>query len=340
MSNGDRVLLTGLSGFVARHVAVAALQVGYRIRGTVRSQAKGQEALDAIRQAGVDPSDVEVVEADLTDDANWSTAASGCRFVLHTASPFPNRLPREKFALVPIARDGTMRVLHAAEAAGAERVVVTSSIAAIYYGHEKRAGQRFTETDWSNVASPLIGAYAVSKTLAERAAWDFAANARFELVTINPSVVFGPLIGDEYGTSVGLLRQMLRGRMPFVPRVALGIVDVRDVAAAHVRALTVPAAVGRRFIASGGSLAMTEIVEAVGAAAPKRRWRLPKATLPDSLVRVAARVLPEAAQAVPELGARKELVANAAREILGVSFRPPREAIAATVRDLTARRLL
>ncbi|GGD89723.1 dihydroflavonol-4-reductase [Aureimonas endophytica] len=334
MAEGDLVLLTGISGFIAKHVCVALLQAGYRVRGTVRYSSKREHTLRAFRALGLDQRRFEIVKADLTQDDGWDEAAAGCRCVLHVASPFPRRAPGDKLALADIAKGGTLRVLRAAERAGAERVVLTSSVAAIYYGHENRPDQIFTEADFSNVQSRSISAYALSKTLAETAAWDFSAKAGFDLVTINPSLVLGPLLDDEHGTSVHFVRMMMQGLLPVVPRITLGIVDVRDVAQAHVRALQRLEAAGRRFITSAGPLSFREMAAAIGRAVPQARWRLPKATLPDPVVRLAARVSSEAAQALPELGRIKHLDAGPATNILGVTFLPPEETVAATALSL------
>lgn len=337
---GDLVLLTGITGFVAKHVARELLSKGYRVRGTLRDVGRSGEVLAAVSGPDTDPAAIELVSADLSDDAGWMEAAAGCRFVLHTASPFPGSQPKDKFALVPTARGGTLRVVEAAERAGAERMVLTSSVAAVQYGHAGRLDPRFGEADFSNVDSPAISAYAVSKTLAEQAAWDAVSGSRLALVAVNPALVLGPVLDARAGTSVSLVRMMMQGRFPVVPDIAFGVVDVRDVAAAHVRALTVPQAAGRRFILSAGTRSLRDMGRTIAAAQPAFARRMPRATLPSGLVRLLARVSAQVAQVVPDLGARKTYDTDPARNVLSLDFRSPEEAIARTADDLAAFKLI
>lgn len=332
--DADLVLVTGVSGFIAKHVALRLLGAGYRVRGTVRTLARGENVRRTLAAHGADIGRLQLVEADLLRDAGWDEAAAGCRFVQHMASPFPSRLPRDRLALVPVAKGGTLRVLGAAEKAGAERVVLTSSVAAVYYGHQARTERRFTEADVSDVESPTISAYALSKTLAELAAWDAVRRTALPLAVVNPAFVLGPLLDAEAGTSASVIAAMMKGRAPVVPNVALGIVDVRDVAEAHLAAMTTAKAAGRRFILSGGSRTLCEIGASIAASHPAYRRRLPRATLPDGLVRAAGRVSSRLAQLVPELGARKILVTEPAETVLGLRFRTPEEAIGAMAESL------
>lgn len=330
----DLVLLTGISGFIAKHVALQLLDAGYRVRGTVRSAAKAGVVRDTLEKAGGAADRLEFVEADLTRDEGWDAAVAGSHFVVHTASPFPARQSGDKYALVPIARGGTLRVVEAAAKAGVERIVLTSSVAAIYYGHGAKRGPHYSEADWSNVESSGISDYAVSKTEAERAAWKAVEAGGPELAAVNPAFVLGPLLDRDTGTSAELIRTMMKGRLPAVPDITLGIVDVRDVARAHLQAMTVPEAAGRRFILCGGSLSMMEIGHAIALADPSAGHRMPKLVLPDFLVRAAAIFTGQARAAVPELGRRKILATEAAEQTLGIDFRPPEVAVAAMVRSL------
>ncbi|MEF2074476.1 NAD-dependent epimerase/dehydratase family protein [Consotaella aegiceratis] len=340
-STDDRVLLTGLSGFIAKFVALDLLQRGYRVRATVRSAAKGDATRETLRHNGADTARLEIVEADLGQDTGWSEAASGCRFILHMASPFPMAQPRDKFALVPTARDGAVRVMRAAKQAGAERVVMTSSIAAVGYGHSAALTRPLGEADFSNVDSDAISPYAVSKTLAEQAAREALRGSAVEFVTINPVLVLGPLLDDDFAASIEIVRTMMKGRMPAVPDIALGIVDVRDVTAAHVAALLLsPEAPGRRFILAAESLTLREIGEIIADRFPEYRARMPRFTLPDWAVKAAAFVSPQIRQAVPELGSKRTYDTQPARTILGVALRDAAEAVAATGQALIERKLV
>ena len=340
MSNQvDRVLVTGASGFIAKHIVLQLLEEGYAVRGTVRSTEAQASVISSIGGQGVSTGRFDLVRADLTRDEGWDAAMDGCRFVVHTASPFPASLPKDKFALVPIAQGGAVRVLGAATRAGVERVVMTSSVAAVYYGHAPSEGRIFGEADFSDTGADSISAYAVSKTMAELAAWEAVAGQALELSVINPALVLGPLLDRSFGTSAGLVRSMMRGRLPLIPDIAFGIVDVRDVALAHVRAMTAPEAAGRRFILSGGLLSLSDIARIIRAAYPALSWKLPLATLPKWVIIAAAIGSSSAAQILPEVGPLKHLDVDPAKTILRVVFRSPETAVEALAASLFSHRL-
>lgn len=231
-----KVLVTGGSGYVGSHTVESALRAGHDVRTSVRDLAK----------AGGLPAGVEAVAADLMDDAGWAEAVAGCDAVLHVASPIPPAQPEDPDELVVPAREGTLRVLRAARAAGVRRVVLTSSFAAIGYG--RSVDRPWNEDDWTE-PSPDLAPYPLSKVMAERTAWDFVADGDGpELVVLNPTGIFGPVLGPSYGSTVGIVVAMLTGQVPAAPRQSFGIADVRDVAEAHLRALEVPEAAGRRFL--------------------------------------------------------------------------------------------
>jgi nucleoside-diphosphate-sugar epimerase len=300
------VLVTGGSGFVGAYCIRALLAGGHEVRTTVRSLGKAV------------PEGAEVVLADLTSDAGWAEAVAGCEFVLHVASPFPPRPPEHEDDLIVPARDGTLRVLRAARDAGVERVVLTSSFAAIGYS----GPGPFTEADWTHPDGQP--AYVKSKTLAERAAWEFVAGQPLELVVINPTVIFGPVLGPDYASSIELVKRLQDG-LPGVPKVEFGVVDVRDVADLHLLAMTAPEAAGERFIAVSEVMSMGAIARALGV---KTR------ELPNWLVRIAAHWIPQLRAAVPELGRHKEISSEKARRVLGWTPRPGAETIAATGESL------
>lgn len=319
--DGKMILVTGASGFIAKHIVLNLLQAGLRVRGTVRDDAKGEALRQTMLHYGAPADRLSTAVADLTHDDGWQAAMSGCRAVLHTASPFPVSQPRDKFGLVPAARDGTVRVCRAAVQAGIPRVVLTSSVASVMYGHRGRA-TAFGEADFSDVESAHISPYAVSKTLAEKAAWEALAGTRTELVTINPSLVFGPLLDGVAGTSARIVAMMMNGRIPALPNIRFGVVDVRDVAEAHVAAIDKPEAAGRRFIVSAETVPLREITQILARAYPAYARRLHSWSLPDWTVRVAARMSRQAAMLADELGAMRELDTVPARTVLGLRFRP------------------
>ncbi len=238
----DRVLLTGVSGFLGGHVASALLAAGYQVRGSVRNLAKADKVRDTLTKAGADVSRLEFVALDLLKDDGWDAAAEGCRFLAHTASPFVLRMPTDKMDLIRPAIEGTERALNAGLKAGVERVVLTSSMAAIAYGHDKNRTSPFTAADWTDLEGHGVSAYVESKTRAERRAWEImkAAGREADLAVINPSGIFGPLLDEDPGTSAQIVIRFLSGGVPAVPRLSFAFVDVRDVAAAHVAALTAP----------------------------------------------------------------------------------------------------
>jgi dihydroflavonol-4-reductase len=241
-----RVLLTGISGYIGQHCGAELLNQGYEVVGTVRSQAKAEATRSAI--ARVAPGEgLRFAEADLLFDSGWDEAVRGCTYALHVASPFLLSAPKDDNDLIAPAVEGTRRVARAAQRAGVKRLVLTSSTVAMIAG--KRTG-RYGPDAWSDTEAN-IGAYAKSKTLAERAAWDANAGSDMELTVINPGAVFGPSLGAEAdGQSVAMITDMIGGKMPMIPDVAMGMVDVRDVARLHVRAMTAPGVAGQRLIAA------------------------------------------------------------------------------------------
>lgn len=333
----DLVLVTGGSGFVATHCMDQLLRAGYRVRTTVRSlsrEAQVRETLKAAGAPGVEA--VEFVAADLGADAGWAEAAAGCRYVLHVASPFPPKAPKHEDELIVPARDGALRVLRAARDAEVERAVMTSSFAAIGYGHKPRTAP-YTEKDWTDISSGDVAAYPKSKTIAERAAWDFIARegGGLELSVVNPVAIFGPLLSADYAPSILIVKRLLDGAIPACPRLYFGVVDVRDVADLHLRAMTDPAAKGERFLAMAGeTISLLE-----EGAILKRRMgegarRVPTREMPDWVVRMLAPFHSDMKVIAPEVGKRKSMSNEKARRVLGWSPRSNEEAIMATAESL------
>ena len=331
----ETVLVTGGSGFVGSHCVLRLLAAGYRARTTVRSLARKPQVREMIRAGGGDPGDtLSCAEADLTSDAGWAEAVAGCTYVLHVASPFPPAAPQSDDELVIPAREGTLRVLRAARDAGVKRVVVTSSFAAVGYGHPPQ-GKPFDETIWTDPEG--VRAYVKSKTVAERAAWDFVAKEGngLELAVINPTAILGPVLGPDLSTSIVLVQRLLSGAMLGCPQLWFGVVDVRDLAELHLLAMTRPEARGERFLAlSGRFLSIQEMALAIRAGLGERAARVPTRQLPNWLVRLAALRDPALKQITPELGKRREATNDKARRLLGWAPRPPEEALVATAESL------
>ena len=326
------VLVSGGSGYIAGFLIRQLVAEGWIVNTTVRSLAR--EA--AVRKLlAVDDSRLKFFAADLTADAGWAEAMAGCSHVAHLASPLPAGVPKDANELIVPARDGALRALRAARAAGVKRFVMTSSVAAVSYGRG-RGVHNFTEADWTQADKPGISPYIQSKTIAERAARDWVASegAGVEFCTINPSVVLGPVWSADYSASVYLVKMLLDGRMRALPDVGFGVVDVRDVADLHVRALTAPGMAGERFIASGRFMKLREIAEVLRQALGPQARKVSTHDLPDWLVRVAALFNPMAKAAVSELGSVRNQDASHAKAVLGWATRAEEQSIVDTARSL------
>ena len=334
------VLVTGGSGFIGCHCILQLLAAGYQVRTTVRNLKRETDVRTMLKAGGAEPGNrLSFVAADLENDKGWSEAVAGCEYVLHVASPLIASLPKHEDELIVPAREGTLRVLRASRDAGVKRVVVTSSFAAIGYGHEPQTTP-FNETNWSNIDSEEHGnriAYSKSKTLAERAAWDFIAQegGNLELSVINPVAVFGPVLGPDYSNSILIVRRLLDHALPGCPKLYFGVVDVRDVADIHLRAMTAPAAKGERFLAVAGDfLSFADIAKVLkrrlGAAAKK----VPTMEVPNWVIRLAALRDPAVQVILPELGKRKSATNEKAKRLLGWTPRSNEEAIVATAKSL------
>jgi dihydroflavonol-4-reductase len=281
------VLVTGAGGFIAMHCILQLLEQGYKVRGTVRSLSR-EAGLHKTMAEHVDAGDrLEFVTADLLKDDGWEAAVRGCEYVLHVASPFPPAEPKNEDELIIPARDGALRAMRAAAAGGVRRVVLTSSLAAVLYGYGPEQ-HHFDENNWSDVDKP-IGAYAKSKTLAERAAWDFVkslgGDRPLELAVINPGLVMGPYLDRTLTTSGEVIYRLMRREVPGLPHIQWNIVDVRDVAAAHISAMTIPEAAGQRFCCFSKTIWSKEISQILHGHFKDRGYRIPTTEFPDALVR-------------------------------------------------------
>ncbi|HVY85628.1 MAG TPA: aldehyde reductase [Caulobacterales bacterium] len=333
----DTVLVTGGSGFIASYCILDLLAAGYAVKTTVRNLKREPEVRATLASAGAQSLDrLSFVAADLEKDDGWADAVAGCAYVLHVASPFPQSAPKHEDDLIRPAREGALRVLRAAKPAGVKRVVLTSSFAAIGYGHPPM-NRPFTENDWSVIDGGDMRAYAKSKTLAERAAWDFVKGdgAGMELSVVNPVGVLGPVLGADFSTSILIVQKLMDGAMPGCPRFSFGIVDVRDVASLHILAMTRPEAAGERFLAVAGPfMSMLDIAKVLKARMGAAAKRVPTKELPDWMVKLAALADPAVAQLVPELGKTKQASNDKARGVLGWKPRSNEDAIVATAESL------
>ncbi len=328
MAAGETVLVTGARGFIAKHCIVALLRRGYNVVGTLRDPADEAEVRAAVATKADAGDRLRFAQAELTSGAGWDGAMRGVRHVLHVASPYPLNQPRDVNDLVRPAREGTLRVLAAARSAGVKRVVLTSSVAAVASARYDRT--RFDESDWSDVSSAGINAYALSKTLAERAAWDFVADGGGpELAVINAGQVFGPPLDANIQTSGAMIENFLRGKYPLVSKFGLPVVDVRDVAAAHVAAMEKPEAAGQRFIVADAFLWFSDIGRILGEAFPVHRRRMPKGELPNLVSRLMVPFRPDVRAVRGDLGRVWEVTNDRAKRVLGITIRPAREAVVA-----------
>jgi dihydroflavonol-4-reductase len=329
------VLVTGITGFVAKHCALALLKAGYRVRGTVRSKPRA-EAVRATLSPHVDTGRLEFVEAQLLSDAGWDDAMAGCHAVFHVASPFPLGPAKDENGVIRPAVEGTLRVLRAALRHGVPRFVHTSSMAAIYPGHPASRATPFTEEDWTVLDAPGVDAYEKSKTLAERAARDFIASegAGIHYCSVNPGLVFGPLLDREFGTSVEIVRLMLSGKYPAVPRMMTTVVDVRDVARMHLLALERDLPSGGRYLGVADVLWVKEIAGAVKDAHGARARKASTLELPNWATRLIGLLDSGAAAAVPNLDRTYSVDTSRTRAALGIEFIPASQAAAATAESL------
>lgn len=323
------VLVTGASGFIAKHLVLQLLQAGHSVVGSVRKLERGQQVRNAVTpHLGADPGErLRFVALDLTSDEGWGAALKGVDVLMHTASPFPLAQPKDEAEVIRPALDGALRALRSAKAAGVCRVILTSSIVSIM-GTPMPAGQdAYTEAQWTDTTQPSATPYAKSKTLAERAAWDFVATEAPEiaLTAINPGFVLGAPLDAHFGTSIRVVQRILASKDPALPRIGFPVVDVRDVAAAHISAMETPESAGKRYAATAGFLWFYEMAQIIAAAYPGRKVVTRQA--PNWLIRLLGIFDPSIKTIAPDLGKRNDVSSARAQAGLGMDFAPAPQAV-------------
>lgn len=331
MSKGV-VLVSGASGYIAGFTIRQLIAEGWTVRGTIRDLAKG----DAVRKTLGTPN-LQLFAADLNNDAGWAEAMAGVDYLQHIASPIPDAEPKDPQDLIRPAREGALRALRAARAAGVKRVVMTSSMAAIAYGVDEKR-RVFTEKDWTDPNHKDGYAYVRSKAIAERAArdWMAAEGGDMEFVTINPAAVLGPVLGKDFSTSLEIVKKLLEGSIPGLPRIGFGIVDVRDIADLHIRAMTAPGMDGERFLAGGRFMWFKDVAEVLKYRLGARAKKVPTRGLPDFMLKMAALFDPTMAMVTPELGKERICDSSHALEVLGWKTRAEEETIVDCAESLLA----
>jgi dihydroflavonol-4-reductase len=331
------VLVTGGTGFLGGWCVAELLKRGHEVRTTVRDLAREQAVRDAVAAAGAqDGTRLRVLAADLTSDDGWAQAADGCRYVLHVASPFPPVQPKDPDELIVPARDGALRVLRAALDAGAERVVMTSSVAAIRGKRPSTPQTPWTEADWTDGNDTSRTPYVRSKTLAEQAAWEHvrSAGAEDRLAVVNPGAIIGPALNDDHSYSLQAIQRLVNGSMPAAPRLGFTFVDVRDVADLHLLAMTNPAAGGERFIAADQFLWVADVARVLRERLGDQASKVPTRVAPNVLIRALALFDGSLRSVIGDLGKRQWFSSEKARSMLGWQPRPVEDSIEETARSL------
>ncbi|KAK9350337.1 hypothetical protein V1523DRAFT_420139 [Lipomyces doorenjongii] len=336
-SSPPTVLVTGGSGFIGSYVILALLSAGYTVRSTIRSLSREASARSSLRNGGATTAELaclSFVAASLDYDDGWVQAIQGCKYVHHVASPFPAELPKHEDDLIITAHEGTLRVLRAAAAGGVERVVLTSSFGAVGYGHAPRKTP-FTEEDWTILDGKhaKISPYMKSKTIAERAAWEFINSeknsSKMELSVVIPLMVAGPVLGKDISTSIQVIKKLMDGSMPGCPNIYFTYVDVRDVASLHLLAMTTPEAAGQRFLAGGNdpAISMLEVGKIIKAKRPQNAKKVPSIQIPNFVVHALAIFDKPIRQILPELGKVVQASNQKARESFGWQPRSVEESV-------------
>ncbi len=303
----ETVLVTGASGFIELHTVIELLGRGYHVKAGIRNLEKSKRITKVVDQHIKGAYTLSFAKLDLLKDDNWKAAVAECDYVIHMASPFPSSVPKNENDLIVPAREGNLRVLRAVKNSKVKRTVVTSSLAAVLYGHARDGKQVYDEKNWS-ILNNKVGAYEKSKTIAERAAWDFVdKNPEIELVSINPGLVLGPVLESDYGTSGELIKKLTNGEMPGVADVGWAVVHVQDVAKAHVDALTAKDVVGQRFPCAIEHVSMGDVAAILRKEYGSKGYKIPKRKIPGFILRFAGLFDKTIGLVVGELGLRQDI---------------------------------
>ncbi len=314
-----KIFITGISGFLASHITLQLLKSGVSVTGSVRSIAKGEHIRAVLDNHGADTSRLSFTELDLLKDDGWTEAIAGHDDLIHTASPFVTTIPRDPQVLIRPAVEGTVRALHAGLAANVKRIVLTSSIVAVANGHGKNHTEVLTEKDWTNIAGADVTPYVLSKTLAERKAWQIVEDAGKKniLTVINPGLILGPVLENDVGTSGALILKMLQGGFPGAPDLCFACIDARDAASLHINALDNDDLAGRRCLAAGDSIRMVDLARSMAKDFPDYAKQLPTRQLPGFMVKLVALFDADAKTAARTIGYWHNLDSREAVKLLG-----------------------
>ncbi len=325
----DKVLLTGISGWIAKHTSIELLNKGYEVLGTVRNKDLIDQTKETIKKhAPIEK--LSFIELDLLKDDGWDETAKGCKYIFHIASPFPMKVSRDREFLLPVAVDGTLRVLNAGINAGVEQIIKTSSIVAMFRKPNRSNPYTFGENDWTDENwIEGVNDYFLSKTKAEKAAWELmeSKGLKSKLTTINPGGVFGDALDKKGGTSIEYVRQFLKGKFPGAPKFAVLISDVKDIAKAHVACIGNSKVGGRRLIVGKEVKKLVELSQLMAEAMPEYAKKLPKKELPNFMVKLISYIDSSAKMMIPDLGILMQTDTSYAEELLGFKFKPAKDCI-------------
>ena len=326
----DKVLLTGISGWIGKHTAIELLNDGYEVLGTLRNEDLIEQTKQTIQNQNASIDKLSFIKLDLLKDEGWDEAAKGCKYIVHVASPFPLKVSKNRESLLPAANDGTLRVLKAAINAGVEQIVLTSSIVAMFRKPNRTSPYTFGENDWTDANwKEGVTDYFLSKTVAEKSAWDLmeSKGLKNKLTVINPGAVFGNALDTKGATSIEMATQFLKGKFPATPKWGVLISDVKDVAKSHVACLGNNKVGGRRLIVGKEVKTLLEMSKMMAEAVPNYAKKLPKKELPNFMVKLFSYIDSSAKTMIPDLEITMQVDTSYAEDLLDMKFKPAKNSI-------------